>query len=118
MSDKPITMRDAATLARSIVDKTNRETPSDFIQFGTLVSYEAVGGTVPYANVHMDGDPPDHVTQVASLNPSQLAAGSRVAVIFDRPHGAYIFGVASANASTVPLVRAGTCVPGGGGGEG
>ena len=93
----PVTFGDIPTIARAILEKTNRESPTDFIQFGTLVAVVATStGTVPYCQVSMDGDPPGQVVTVASLMGSALTIGMRVAVIFDKPHGAYIIGTPSA----------------------
>lgn len=112
MQDDALSISDAAEIARATVDKANRETPSDFIQFGTVVSVAASEGSVPYATVHLDGDPASVTVQVASLIGVVLYNGLRVAVLFDRPHGAYILG--SPAVSGVPIARGGFCYGGGG----
>ncbi len=110
MQDEPLSLADAATIARAVVDKTTRETSADFIQFGTIVSVAASEGSVPYATVHMDGDPDSVTVTVASLIGVVLYSGLRVGVIFDRPHGAYIIG--SPSVSGVPVARGGFCYGG------
>lgn len=105
MPDENLSIDDAAIIARAVVDKTTRETPADFIQFGTITSVNNAIGGVPYADVHMDGDPIGHTVTVASLIGIVLYAGLRVAVLFDRPHGAYIVG--SPSVTGVPMARAG-----------
>ena len=92
-----------AFIARETANKVQREMVTDFIQFGTVASSSTVAGEVPYATVHMDGDNPDSTIQVSSLVGAVLYPGLRVAVIFDRPHGAYIIGSPSVNG--VPAAR-------------
>lgn len=110
MPDDQLSLDDAAVIARATVEKAAREKPSDFIQFGSVVSVAAAEGLVTYATVHVDGDPEEVTVMVPSLIGVVLYPGLRVAVLFDRPHGAYIIG--SPAVSGVPMVRAGMCYGG------
>ena len=102
--DAPLTFGDIPTIARAILEKTSREAPTDFIQFGTVTNIVATAtSAVPFCDVAMDGDPTGHSVTVASLMGASLTSGMRVAVIFDKPHGAYIIGTPSRGG--IPLAR-------------
>lgn len=101
-----LTPEDAALISRATLDKHSKEVHQTFIQFGSVVSVAQDPGSVPYATVHIDGDPSGVTAQMASLAGIPLYQGMRVAVMFDRPHGAYVIGSASSS-GVVPVARGG-----------
>lgn len=60
---------------------------------------------MPAVTVQVDGDPPGTYTTVSSLLPTPPTPGSRVMVMFDPPHAAYVVGHAgiAGNAGCGPL---------------
>lgn len=87
-----LTQGDVTALAAAIIEKVKKEVPSDFIQWGDVVSVALVEGSPSVAEVHIDGDPAGQTVTITSIIDGIPYPGLRVAVLFDRPHGAYIVG--------------------------
>lgn len=101
-----LTTNDAEDLARGILDKIERQSTHRGIQFGTVVSVNAPLGAVPYARVQVDGDPQGNAISIPVVSGLLVYPGLRVAILWDNPHGCYVFGQLSA--STVPHGRIST----------
>ncbi len=99
--------------AKAIVDKSERENPRSFLSPGTVVG-GAPGtstGALPYLLVHVDGDDGSTVSSIPTLI-GMRAPGTRVMVLWDRPHGAYVIG---ATTPAVPMGRMSVGCPDDGG---
>ncbi len=89
--------------AKAIVDKSERENPRSFLSPGTVVGgAPGIGtGALPYLLVHIDGDDNSTVSSIPTLI-GMRAPGTRVMVLWDRPHGAYVMGTST---PAVPMGR-------------
>lgn len=92
VSTGSIHLGDVKVLTSSIMEKVGAEVPTDFVQWGDVVSVALVEGSPSVAEVHIDGDPPGQTVTITSIIDGTPYPGLRVAVLFDRPHGAYIIG--------------------------
>lgn len=95
--------RAAAFIARQTIDKLTREATNAGIQFGTVISVASGDGLTPLVTLHPDGADDDITLQVPSIQGDRFVAGSRVAIQWDNPHGAYVIG--STDPSPVPYGR-------------
>lgn len=84
-----------AELARLIGERVAREYPSARLIGGDL--REVLGGaggriddSAMYARVHLDGDPDDVLIVATLLGRAPTEPGTRVAVLLNPPHGAFI----------------------------
>lgn len=82
-------------LARLIGDRVARDNPSARIVGGDL--REVLGGaggrvddSAMYARVHLDGDPDDVLIVATLLGRAPTDPGTRVAVLLNPPHGAFV----------------------------
>jgi hypothetical protein len=85
------------TLQAIISHVLSRVTSSTAIQLfhpATVIADTYDGGTHT-ATLQMDGDPPDPPTFAGVLVPMVLSPGERVMVWFDKPHVAYVIGLAT-----------------------
>lgn len=90
----PLEPNELELIVREVMTKTAREQPSGTVASATVTD---VGTSASFrgswATVTLDEDPSGEARQVAVAVGNALAAGDRVLVLFDPPHGGYIIGV-------------------------
>lgn len=104
---------DVAFIARQTVDKAADETPSQILQYATVVGVDLSEGSVPYVTVSPDG-PGEGTVVATSLIGGFFFSGMRVAVQYMPPAGLVIIG--TVEIATTPYIRASRGCSGGGGG--
>lgn len=81
-----------AALARSITDKSARETVRSQVLPGTVTAFRAASGRgLPIASVHVNGDPQGRTVDVVVIG-GTVSAGQTVMIMFTPPEGAVTWG--------------------------
>lgn len=88
-------MDNVAEFSRLVVEKVLREVPTARVVPGELREVStSEGGSIdapaPYARVHLDGDPEGVLVDVVVLARAPTEPGTRVAVLLNPPHGAFL----------------------------
>lgn len=83
-----------AAFARAIKDNVDESTTIQLYHPATVIA-DSYDGSTHTATVQMDSDQNGTVTYAAVLVPTVLTPGQRVMVWFDKPHIAYILGIAT-----------------------
>jgi hypothetical protein len=82
--------RELTAITQAIFEKHVREHPGMEVAEAVVVTIQP---TAPYVtlHVHIDGDPPNHVTPVPLIFGTEIFIGSRVEVFYTPPCGALAF---------------------------